>query len=129
MEAEDSGQQPAHPNGQAGTFPKSTRGTDLFALKVLKAFAWVNLVTCIVTSVVVLHEYGVTFITEDEFFFNTTEKVLNPFAIAFSLFSFLFGIFGWAFCLVIAHMGENLIALRKSSRRLFSREEGGFLNL
>ncbi len=91
-----------------------TKGIDIFAVRVLRAFAWVNLICCIAVSFLILREYGVTFVTEEELLFNYTEKVVNPVAIAASLFSFLFGIFGWAFCLVIAHMAENLIAIRRS---------------
>jgi ABC-type spermidine/putrescine transport system permease subunit I len=91
-----------------------TTGMDIFAVRVLRAFAWVNLITCIAASFLILREYGVTFVTEEELLFNYTEKVVNPFAISVSLFSFLFGIFGWAFCHVVAHMAENLIAIRQS---------------
>lgn len=92
-----------------------TRGIDLFAIKVLRAYGWVNLIACAVFSFLILHEYGVTFVTEEEFLFNYTEKVINPFAITVSLISFLLGIFGWAFSLVVAHMAENLVVLRKSA--------------
>lgn len=92
-----------------------TGGLDRFAVKVLRAFAWVNLLTCFAFSFLILHQYGITFITEEELLYNYTEKVINPFAVTVSLASLLFGIAGWAFCLVIAHMAENLIALRKGA--------------
>jgi len=88
---------------------------DIFALRVLRAFAWVNLIVCFVFSFVIIHQYGTTFITEEEFLYNYTEKVINPLAVTVSLASLLFGIAGWAFCLVIAHMAENLIALKKGA--------------
>jgi hypothetical protein len=90
-----------------------TRGIDLFAIKVLRAYGWVNLIACASFSFLILHQYGVTFVSEEELLFNYTEKVINPFAITVSLVSFLFGIFGWAFCLVVAHVAENLIAMRR----------------
>lgn len=92
-----------------------TRGIDLFAIRVLRAYAWVNLITCAAFSFLILHQYGVTFVTEEELLFNYTEKVINPFAVTVSLASFLFGIFGWAFCLVVAHMAENLVVMRKGA--------------
>ncbi len=92
-----------------------TRGIDLFAIKVLRAYGWVNLIACTAFSFLILHEYGVTFVTEEELLFNYTEKVINPFAVTVSLVSFLLGIFGWAFCLVVAHMAENLVAIRKDA--------------
>jgi ABC-type spermidine/putrescine transport system permease subunit I len=92
------------------------RKIDLFAIKVLRAYAWVNLIACSAFSLMILHEYGVTFVTEEELLYNYIEKVINPFAITVSLVSFLLGIAGWAFCLVIAHMAENLIALRRCGK-------------
>ncbi len=91
-----------------------TKGIDIFAVRVLRAFAWVNLISFIAVAFLILREYGVTFVQEEELLFNYTEKVINPVAVTVSLFSFLFAIFGWAFCLVVAHMGENLIAIRQS---------------
>ena len=104
-----------------------TKGIDLFAIKVLRAYAWVNLISCTITSFLILREYGVTFVTEEELLFNYTEKVINPFAISVSLFSLLFGIFGWAFCLVIAHMAENLINIKGSKATPSSSKEGPVL--
>jgi len=93
---------------------KGARGIDTFAVRVLRAFAWVNLFFFIAASILILQEYGFTFVTDEELFYDYTEKLLNPFALLVSLSSFLFGIFGWAFCLVVAHMAENLSALRRS---------------
>jgi ABC-type spermidine/putrescine transport system permease subunit I len=107
----------------------TTKGIDLFAIKVLRAFAWVNLISCLVFSFLILHEFGVTFITEEDLFSNYTEKTINPFAITVSLASILAGIFGWAFCLVVAHMAENLIALKKNTAGSLPQETGGTLNL
>ena len=66
-----------------------------------------------------------TFVTEEELLYNYIEKVINPFAITVSLVSFLLGICGWAFCLVVAHMAENLIALRRSGKIESTPEKGG----
>jgi ABC-type spermidine/putrescine transport system permease subunit I len=106
-----------------------TRGIDLFAIKVLRAYGWVNLIVCAAFSFLILHQYGVTFVTEEEILFNYTEKVINPFAITVSLVSFLLGISGWAFCLVVAHMAENLVAMRRGGRIEPSVEKNEPINI
>jgi len=35
-----------------------TRGIDLFAIKVLRAYGWVNLIACAAFSFLILHQYG-----------------------------------------------------------------------
>jgi len=107
----------------------ATKSIDHFAIKVLRAFAWVNLICCLVFSFLILHEFGVSFVMEEELFNNYTEKVINPFAITLSMASFLMAIFGWAFCLVVAHMAENLIALRKNDAGPPPQGDGEILNL
>jgi len=106
-----------------------TRGIDLFAIKVLRAYAWVNLIVCLAFSFLILHEYGVTFVTEEELLYDYTEKVINPFAITMSLGSLLLGIAGWAFCLVVAHMAENLVIMRKNGRIDPPTEKGEPINI
>ena len=101
-----------------------TKGIDQLAIKVLRAYAWVNLIFCSAASLLILREYGVTFVSEEDLLFNYTEKVVNPFAVSVSLFSLLFGVFGWAFCLVIAHIAENIIAIKKSNATLPSGGKG-----
>lgn len=106
-----------------------TRGIDLFAIRVLRAYAWVNLITCTAFSFLILHQYGVTFVTEEELLFNYTEKIINPFAVTVSLVSLLLGISGWAFCLVVAHMAENLVALRRGAGIEPPKETGEPINI
>jgi hypothetical protein len=101
-----------------------TKGIDRFAIGVLKACAWVNLIFCGIASFLILHEYGISLVSDEEFLFDYTEKVLNPVAFSASLFSLLFGIFGWAFCLVMAHIAENLIAIKRSQSTLPPGEKG-----
>ncbi len=106
---------------------RPTGRIDHFAIRVLRAFAWVNLAVCVALSLLIFHQYGIMFVAEEELLLNYTEKVINPVALTFSVLSFLLGVFGWAFCLVVAHMAENMIALKKSDQPLPLRGDGGSL--
>lgn len=108
---------------------RPTGRIDRFAIRVLRVFAWVNLAAGVGLSLLIFHQYGIVFVAEEELLLNDLETVLNPVALTFSVLSLFLGILGWALCLVVAHLAENMIALRKSGQPFPLREDGGSLSI
>ncbi|MFB3925999.1 MAG: hypothetical protein ACE14T_08085 [Syntrophales bacterium] len=112
---EQKGEQAQKPSTPTEAFPEfSPGGKGAILTAALKFLAWFNLIICIFGSIWIFREFGVRFVSEEDFILSYAEKIVNPAGVALSLAVFLQGIFGCVLLLAIASIVENLIAIRRN---------------